>query len=197
MFTLTLALLVFLLPLAWSPGPGNMVFAAIGARDGLAASWPASLGYHLATWVVTAAIGLGFATITQAAPGLMRLISLAGAGYVLRLAWRFWQAGRLGAMAPTGARTGIGDGAALLLFNAKAYVIIAAMFSQFLPADADWRLVLWITTVFTLHNLLAFTCWTWAGDVILRRYRTPRSARLLNRVCGLLLAGIALWMALR
>ncbi len=195
MFTLTL--IAFLLPLAWSPGPGNMVFAALGAREGLAASWPMSLGYHVATWLVTATIGFGFATITQAAPGLMRLISLIGAGYVLWLAWRFWQAGRLGEMGETNGKTGIGDGAALLIFNAKAYVIIAAMFSQFLPADAGWRLVLWVTTVFTLHNLLAFTCWTWAGDVMLRRYRNPRSARLLNHGSALMLAGVAIWMVLR
>lgn len=197
MTTQTLALLAFLLPLAWSPGPGNMVFAAIGARDGLTASWPASLGYHVATWLVTAVIGFGFATITQAVPGLFRLVALLGAGYVLWLAWRFWQAGGPGVTSPTMVRPGIGDGAALLLFNAKAYVIIAAMFTQFLPPHADWRLVLWITSVFTLHNLVAFTCWTWAGDMILRRYRAPHTARLLNRGAALVLGCVALWMLLR
>ena len=197
MTTQTLALLAFLLPLAWSPGPGNMVFAAIGAREGLTASWLASLGYHAATWLVTAVIGFGFTTITQAAPGFFRLIALLGAGYVFWLAWRFWQAGGLRVTSPTMRRTGIGDGAALLFFNAKAYAIIAAMFTQFLPPDADWRLVLWITTVFTLHNLVAFTCWTWAGDVILRRYRAAHTARLLNRGSALMLGCVALWMLLR
>jgi threonine/homoserine/homoserine lactone efflux protein len=35
-----LALIIFLLPLAFSPGPGNMFFAAIGARFGTTAITP-------------------------------------------------------------------------------------------------------------------------------------------------------------
>ena len=56
-----LALVVFLFPLAYSPGPGNMFFAAIGARFGTRASFEASAGYHVATWIVTFAVGYGFA----------------------------------------------------------------------------------------------------------------------------------------
>lgn len=77
------ALLIFLLPLAYSPGPGSMIFAAMGARFGLAATWPASFGYHLATWAVTLAIGLGFGAATQAAPGAARALQIIGADYVM------------------------------------------------------------------------------------------------------------------
>jgi threonine/homoserine/homoserine lactone efflux protein len=38
------ALLLFLLPLAYSPGPGNLFFAATGARFGLAATAPRATG---------------------------------------------------------------------------------------------------------------------------------------------------------
>ena len=51
-----------LLPLAYSPGPGNMFFAANGARFGFAATVPSNIGYHIATWLVTVAIGLGMIT---------------------------------------------------------------------------------------------------------------------------------------
>ena len=44
-----IALLVFLFPLAFSPGPGNMLFAANGARFGIRATFWASMGYHIAT----------------------------------------------------------------------------------------------------------------------------------------------------
>ena len=44
----TIALILFLLPLAYSPGPGNMVFAAkAGAALRLAATFPGQPGYHL------------------------------------------------------------------------------------------------------------------------------------------------------
>lgn len=196
MIPLTIALLAFLFPLAWSPGPGNLFFAALGARGGLAASWAASLGYHLATLAVTAAIGFGFATLSHMAPRLLDAIGLAGSAYVLWLAWSFWRASAVASTAPAPRHASLQDGAMLLMLNPKAYIIMAAMFAQFLPDDPTPALVLWITTVFTLHNLVAFTGWTLAGDLLLRRFRRPGTARAFNRGCAILLAVVALWMAL-
>ena len=55
-----LALLVFLFPLAFSPGPGNMFFAASGARFGFLNTLSANFGYHLATIIITFLLGIGF-----------------------------------------------------------------------------------------------------------------------------------------
>ncbi len=190
-----IALLVFLFPLAYSPGPGNMFFAANGARFGVRATIPASIGYHLATWIVTAAIGFGFMATLERLPGLFLAIKWAGSAYVLYLAWKLFRAGAV----ETGedARpAGLMDGAVLLVLNPKAYVIIALMFSQFLngsggsPAGA----VLGITTVFTLNNLVAFTVWTLIGDRIAAQFSEEHHAHLLNRLFGLVLAGVAIWM---
>lgn len=189
--TETLALLVFLFPLAYSPGPGNMVFAANAARFGIGATITATLGYHVATWVVTLAIGAGIGAAAGMSPPLMATIRWAGAAYVLWLAWTFLQAGRVRrtmAARPMGA----GGGAALLLLNPKAYVIIALMFSQFAAAP-----VIWVTTVFTLNNLLAFTLWSLLGDRLLVRARSAPAANVMNTVFAVALAGVALWMALR
>ena len=84
----------------------------------------------------------------------------------------------------------------MLVLNSKAYAIIAAMFAQFLSSAPDMALVLWIATVFTLNNLVAFTCWTMAGELTLRKVREARTARLLNWGCALVLASVSLWMAL-
>ena len=198
MLELTLALIVFLFPLAYSPGPGNMFFAAMGARFGTRASVPATTGYHLATWAVTAAIGLGFTSFADAAPAAFEIIRYAGAAYVFWLAWLFLRAGTAGAEAEAREATFV-DGAVLLVLNPKAYVIIALMFTQFLDAgerDAAGP-VLWITTVFTLNNLVAFAAWTVLGDVFLRQFRTPTRAQGLNVAFGLLLAAVALWMLAR
>lgn len=55
-----LTLLIFLFPLAFSPGPGNMFFAASGARFGFKKTLAANIGYHLATIIITLLIGFGF-----------------------------------------------------------------------------------------------------------------------------------------
>lgn len=198
MLGLTLALVLFLLPLAYSPGPGNMFFAALGGRFGLRASLPASTGYHLATLVVTAAVGLGFSGLARLSPVLFDLLRYGGAAYVLWLAWGFLRAGTTTGAAEAREATAL-DGAVLLLLNPKAYLIIALMFTQFLPASGAGNpaLVIWITVVFTLNNLLAFTLWTLAGDLMMRRFRSGQAARGMNITFGAMLAAVAVWMLLR
>ena len=198
MFALTLALLLFLLPLAYSPGPGNMFFAAIGGRFGLRASLPATTGYHLATFVVTAVIGLGFSQLAGVSSTLFEILRYGGSAYVLWLAWLFLRAGATTGIAEAREATAL-DGAILLILNPKAYLIVVLMFSQFLPASGTSAaaLVLWITTVFTVNNLVAFTIWTLAGDLLLRRFRSASVARPMNIAFGAMLAVVAIWMLLR
>lgn len=197
MLELTIALILFLLPLAYSPGPGNMFFAAIGGRFGVRASVPALAGYHLATFVVTAAVGLGFAAVARVSSEVFEIMRYLGSAYVFWLAATFLRAGAA-ADDRTARHATMADGAVLLLLNPKAYMIIALMFTQFLPVDATSRigLVAWITTVFTLNNLVAFTVWTIAGDMLTRRFRNEKSARALNIASGLMLAAVALWILL-
>lgn len=198
MLELTLALILFLLPLAYSPGPGNMVFAAIGGRFGLRASIPASTGYHLATFAVTAAIGLGFSAVAGWNAMVFDVLRYGGAAYVLWLAAMFLRAGATTESTSARPATAL-DGAILLVLNPKAYVIIALMFTQFLTigTTTDTTRVLWITAVFTINNLVAFTVWTVMGDVLMRRFRTQSGARPMNIGSGLLLAAVALWMLFR
>jgi threonine/homoserine/homoserine lactone efflux protein len=190
------ALLQFLFPLAWSPGPGNMSFAALGAGFGAQATAPASFGYHLATLLVTFAIGLGFSATATRLGAAFDLIRFAGALYVLWLAARLWRAGAEdAAQAPRPAD--VVDGAVLLLLNPKAYVIIMLMFAQFLPPAAPASAAAAIAILFTLNNLVAFTAWTLVGDALMRLFATERSARGINRVFAGILAGVAVWMAAR
>lgn len=161
MFKLNLALLLFLLPLTFSPGPGNMFFAAIGGRFGLRASLPATIGYHLTTFVMTDVIGLGFAELAGLSSTLFDILRIGGSVYVLWLAWLFLRAGPR-RVSPRCARQPRWTAAILLIINPKAFLIVVLIFSQFLPVSgvSDAALFLWITTVFTVNNLVAFTIWT-------------------------------------
>ena len=194
--TLT-ALVLFLFPLAYSPGPGNLFFAANGARFGFRSTLRATAGYHLATWIVTALIGFGLLGAVEAAPDLFGIIQLAGAGYVLWIAWGMLRAG-ISTAQRQARRASFVDGVVLLLLNPKAYVIITLMFTQFLAAGPvnHVALVLAITTVFTMNNFIAFTLWTVAGDRLAALFWRETSARRLNLVFGTMLAAVAVWMAL-
>jgi len=188
-------LIVFLFPLAYSPGPGNMFFAATGARFGIIPTLPASAGYHVATWIVTYAIGTGLLTIVDTAPLVTSVMQVLGALYVLWIAYSFVRADATMEHVDTKS-VRFWDGVVLMILNPKAYAIIAMMFSQFLPQN-DNRTVLGtaaITTIFTVNNLVAFTLWTLLGDRLAILFDSPQRAAILNNAFGFILAGVALWM---
>ncbi|MEM7195244.1 MAG: LysE family transporter, partial [Pseudomonadota bacterium] len=84
-----------------------------------------------------------------------------------------------------------------LVLNPKAYVIIGALFSQFLNSEGDpKRAVLVISALFTVNNLIAFIIWTVAGDWLSRLFSHPDKARLLNRGLSVMLLAVAIWLAL-
>lgn len=192
MFT---ALIVFLFPLAYSPGPGNMFFAINGARFGLWRTLPSNAGYHGATWIVTLAIGGGFAWIGAHTPTLLMVIKYVGAFYVLYLAWSLAGAGTASATGEAKAAT-VFDGAALLVFNPKAYLIIALMFSQFAGkgGEGTFAFVVLIATIFTLNNFIAFVVWTVAGQQLFRLIANESVARRQNLIFAAMLAAVAIWI---
>ncbi len=194
MFDHTLPLLLFLFPLAYSPGPGNSFFAALGAQGGLRATIPASAGYHVATAAVTLAMGLGFAQVVAQLGPALDLLRFLGAAWILWIAWRIWSAPPASPTVHVRAAS-FADGAILLLLNPKAWLIVALMFTQFTPATLG--AAVWITAVFTLNNLLAFTLWTMLGDGLGRLFRKRGKALWLNRIFALILAGVAVWMISR
>lgn len=181
------ALLIFLFPLAYSPGPGNMAFAATGAQVGLRGALPALTGYHLATLGVTAAVGLGLEHAGAVLPMLLPTLRWFGIAYILWLALRLARA----PFAAPGRGTAVLSarmGALLLVLNPKAWLIILTMFTQF-PENP-----LRTTVIFTLNNLVAFLFWGLAGQVLGRLFSNPRAARILNLILAAMLAGSALWI---
>ena len=196
-------LVVFLFPLAYSPGPGNAFFAAIGATRGVRAAVPALAGYHLATVVVTLLIGLSVGVTVLTNPIVSRVLSVVGSIYILWIASRFlraaWARTRNSAVpgqATPATKVGFWAGAVVLLVNPKAYSIIAVMFMQFLrpPLDDDVLAVIVITTVFTVNNVIAFIAWAALGRALTALFRSERSQRVIDYLFAAMLLGVAIWM---
>jgi len=192
---IAIALIIFLFPLAYSPGPGNIFFATNGARFGFRSTLALTTGYHLATVVVTMGIGFGFLSILNRFPFVFSAVKIVGAIYVLWLAWKLLRSGIFdNTQEPRPA--GFIDGVVLLALNPKAYFIIAVMFSQFLhpSTESQYGQVAWISVIFTTNNLVAFSLWTALGDRLARAFRNENNAKILNTVFGLMLAAVAVWM---
>ena len=190
-------LILFLIPLAFSPGPGNLFFAALAARFGAKATLPALFGYHVATIIVTFVVGLGFEIGTGSNMALTRALAAIGSIYVLYLAWKLVTS-KVDVNASVDRAASFMDGFFLLVFNPKAYVIIALLFTQFPPTQhmASNPLLgnVIISAAFTLHNLFAFVVWILASDKVGSGFRTPDNFKRMNIIFGGLLAAVAIWL---
>ena len=186
-------LLLFLFPLAYSPGPGNMFFAALGARYGVAASLPATLGYHAATLIVSFAIGAGVTVALNPTSRIFTLIQTLGALYLLWLAFKLYRSNSPQSLADARPATAL-DGAILLFLNPKGYLIMALLFTQF-PGNTLSETAL-VATLFTANNMLAFLVWTFAGQTLSRLFNSPAAAHRITTGFAICLAGVALWLLL-
>ena len=167
------ALLLFPFALAFSAGPGNMVFAANGARFGTRATKSAYVGCHLAALMANAAIGLGFVTAFDHFPQVFALLKIGGSPFLPWLAWKMFHSSTVKSHSAA-QPIGFIDRVVLLLLNPKGYFIIALMFTLFATSGGLCRLatVLLITMVFTANYMVAFTLWPMAGDRMARQFRS-------------------------
>ncbi|WP_409522579.1 LysE family translocator [Nitrincola sp. MINF-07-Sa-05] len=191
--TETIALIAFLFPLAYSPGPGNLFFASLGYGVGVRRSLPSNFSYHMATWIVTFLIGMGLGMAVISNLYVSITLKYVGALYVAYLGYLFFTASTMDETITSNKKTDLATGAMLLLTNPKAYVIIALMFTQFQPA-ADLERTIYIATIFTINNFIAFTLWTVAGFYLRKIFADSITAKLANRFFGVCLMGVAVWM---
>ncbi len=203
---MAVSLVAFLFPLAYSPGPGNMFFATLGARAGVRGAVPALTGYHLATWIVTAAIGLSVGLTLLRDPVVSLTLGVLGGCYVVWLGIKSLMASRRSsenqtADAGPGRETvaaavpGFWSGLWLLVLNPKAFVIIAVMFTAFLHLDTSTTSdIVWISTIFTLNNLLAFALWAGFGQALAAMVSTQTGRARLDVTFGLGLVAVGCWL---
>jgi len=123
---------------AASPGPSlAVVVAAVvggGRAAGLSAAWAHALGVGLYAAMTVA----GIASVVRHAPRLLDALQIAGALYLLWLAFGLLRSHGTGVEAAGGrTRHAARDGFAVAFLNPKLAIFMLALFSQFVGADAD------------------------------------------------------------
>jgi threonine/homoserine/homoserine lactone efflux protein len=180
--------------------PGPAVMATIGRvlsrGQGGALSFALGLLLGDLLWLWTASLGLGAAA--GIVGPMLRWGELAGAAYLLLLAWRMW---RIEPLAPADARHG--DRRAVLeafliqLGNPKAVLFYAALVPAIVPLGELTLVHLAILSavvavVLFAVNLTYVACAAQAR----RRLRSPRTLRAIHRVNAVVLAATAVVVAL-
>ncbi len=192
--TLILSMAAFALVASLSPGPVNLV----GFNTGLTHGWRPALrhvaGATLGFVALLLAVGCGLHELLTAWPRLLDILRVAGALFLLYLAWKLARAaGDLGSR-PRDGCPGFRDGALLQWLNPKAWLAAAAGIALFVGEDRG-RLALF-AGLYLVICFASLTCWAVAGQWLRGRALTPSRLRLLNRVLAALLvlcAASLLW----
>lgn len=188
---LQLALLA--LSTSLSPGPNNLLIAAHGACFGVRRSLPTLAGMYAGFSLIFAPVALGAAFVTEVLPGLLPLLQIAGAAYLLLLAARLleapWSARE--AAAPLGLVR-----AALLQFvNPKLWLMTLSTVSLCTrPGPAGGEVSLPLVGFFVLMTVPSMLAYLNGGLLLQSLVRSPRTQRALSRLLAALTAASALML---
>ncbi|MFL9710067.1 LysE family translocator [Methylobacillus sp. Pita1] len=191
--------------LALAPGPDNMFVlmqsAAGGARKGIAVT----LGLCTGLVVHTAAVAFGVAAIFQASAAAFTALKIAGAAYLLYLAYGAFTSGmgaspgNEGTAHPDKDTIGLDKGLyqrgiLMNVTNPKVALFFLAFLSQFVkdgagpaPLQILQLGALFMITTLVIFSLVAYT----AGRLSRWLQRSPKAVRNMNRIAGVVFIGLA------
>lgn len=199
-----LAFFLFSLIAAITPGPSNVLLTATGAQAGFWRGLPALFGVSagMGSMMFLAAYGLGQTLLAH--PLLLQAARIAGAGFLLWLAWRIAMAGGGTAAMPDNASqtpprpAGFLAAAMLQWVNPKAWMVSAGAVAAYLPAGEDASLLQAVlpaagfAAVFVAAALPSGLVWLLFGVGAQRLLYDRRRQRAFNLAMGAALAASVL-----
>jgi len=193
---LLIPLIGYSVPLVISPGPGNALLAASGARFGLRQSIPFWIGFEIANIALCVVYGLGLGTILEQYPMLYTTMKWAGISYIVYLGYRFLKPSALKKKMDVKPLHFI-NGFISVITNPKINAMILVMFTQFI--DTNLSLVpqiIKITSIFFVVGILCHLLWLLAGQTIFNRFNSAHSLKIQAYVFAGSLFLVAGYMAL-
>lgn len=196
-FDVFAAMVTFSIAMAFTPGPNNIMLAASGVNFGFARTVPHMVGVTAGFLLLLVACGLGLGLVFTAVPALQLLLKIAGALYMLWLAFKVATAHQVRENGNGPARPfNFWQAAAFQWVNPKGLVAALSAIAIYVRPGhegVDFPVLLTVLAVCTAGSVA-----TWAGfGVALRRLlRDPRHARLFNGTMAFLLVASIVPMVL-
>ena len=183
-----LSLLTFALVSSLTPGPNNFMLLASGANFGFVRTIPHALGIMMSFFVLLVAIGFGLGALLTAAPALHLALKIAGASYLVYLAWRLAMSRSLGQEGQTNARPMTPFEAALFQWvNPKAWVMGLTSMAVFTDPDRPFMTALIVAFTFFAVNFPSNSIWIVFGVALRRLLADPVRLKWFNITMAVLL----------
>lgn len=188
--------------LAATPGPNQLYLVSRTLAQGRAAGLASLAGTASGLALHIAAAALGLSALLAAVPAAYDTLRIAGAAYLLFLAWQAWRApDDAGAAAPAPVARGAlyREGALIGILNPKVALFQLAFFPQFVdPAQGSVLLQGALLGVTQLAVVLAYDSLLIAAVGTLRSFvgARPGWGRAMRRVLAGVFAGLAVRLLL-
>ena len=192
------ALLAYTTAMGFTPGPNTTLSAAMAANHGLAHAMRFVVAVPFGWCLLLLASAAGLGTLVTTVPALGTAIRVAGAAYMLWLAWKLAQRSRasLGAAASRSAvDVGFTHGVALQFVNGKAWINALTIAGTWIAVEGEVASRLaWVLPIAAAYGFASNFTYAAVGAGL--RSWLAQGERLLwfNRAMACVLAATALWM---
>lgn len=191
MLTDLLPLATYCLVMSSTPGPNNVMLATAAANFGYRASIPQIVGSQVGVAAQTVVVCMGLGSVFVAFPALHQVLRVAGALYLIFLAYQL-----------SGASINQARAAQPLTFlqavlfqavNPKSWVKAITIATVFMPASLGvaWGAVV-VAVVGLVVGVPTMSIWAVFGLVIRRFLNSPLQRRIFNLSMGAALVALAL-----
>ena len=195
-----LALLVFCTAMSFSPGPNTTLSTALAANHGLRRALRFCLAVPAGWTLLLLATGLGLGALVTGVPALTWAIKLAGAAYMLWLAWKLGGSRQLAQVDASRLDVTFAQGVGLQFLNIKAWMLALTLTAGWVvnaggqPAANPGERLAIIGVVMLLFAFSSNFLYALVGSLL--RQWLSQGARLLwfNRALALVLVATAAWM---
>lgn len=186
------------LVLAAAPGPDILFVLAQSAQAGARAGLAVVTGLMIGCLIQTAAAAAGLAAVVAASPVLFWAIRLAGAAYLLYLAWGAWRAPVSSSAAQASSlRQGalLRRGIVMNVTNPKVQIFFLAFFPQFAGVGAQgWQLAAEmgvLGVIFTACSFVVMACCALFAGAVADKIRSPVVQTVLNKSSAVIFVCLA------
>jgi len=194
MFDLS-AFAVFVSVASITPGPNNCMALSFAGARGIKKGMLFCVGVFFGMFVVMLACAVGGSLVLHQLPRAGLYLKVAGAAYMLWLAWSVLRSDNGGGGDSERFRHVVLSGGLLQLINPKIMVYGLTAFSAFiLPIYTDHLALLAFAAVLALGGFIGTICWALFGAVLEKTFRAHPKA--INAVLAALLLYCAISMLL-
>ena len=191
------AMLAFILPLSFLPGPNNLLSAAHSSRHGFKKSLPLISGMVIGWLLLGLVVGYG-ALFIENNPDLLNFLTYIGVGYIIYLSYQIATASPVGEKDISDEEFGIKTGVVLQTVNGKAFIQLLVVLTTFGTVfGLDWEGKMIIVLINVGIKLLGWFCWASFGSALKKLFSDPKSGILINRIMGFSLFCVAIWIVMR